>query len=650
VKRLLLTACCLALVACPGRAALDPETNKPYHVVIVLSVAQRPQFSPVFRDQIKRQLRDFLQGALGPMGDVEVADKHPLLNKVKTEGVKKALDGYNEVSDTKLHFVLIDAVHGSDQHDHYLIQTRQYDGMTATASPVREAKLPDPSGREDVGKMAVRLVSQDFGLIGTIDPQEGDKKADIVMKLKGGKRASPIERWINAGDVFALSLVTQRGSKLHAERVESAFVQVTSPPKSDDPGECRCRLFYRYKPNPVSTEAHALGVRAIKLGTITTRIQLRFVNEENREPAGNIRVNVGAAGYGVPGDEGPTTNADGLVQTGRRYENLAFVQVLDEGKPIAQIPVPVVDQEMMTIPIPLNKNRAASGDFNVHYQLLVNRINAYFGVYKEYSNKLKKLQAEPDSEDEVLKEAQRDLDDMQEQIKAFDDDIRNLKDMGIRLGKGTDGGVGDLLNALATLRKLRDNLSKYQEDMKKAIANRNNPLWKDFYKLIAEAKRKLSQAEVAGALTDYRKAAKILHDLGGDDVKAQLNELNGVVANLDREWQAGQKDPNVRAARQFFYRDWQLYDNSDEIQEHLREAQTNLDVSRNAGDRWALQKAAQAAVTQIEGLQKELKSYKSLNNEDARKRIKAIGQLTEKLKDFYAKVDQSLKLVSSEKE
>jgi hypothetical protein len=648
VKRLLLSACCLTLLAAPGRAALDPETNKPYHVVVVLSVAQRPQFSQVFRDQIKRQLRDFLQGALGPMGDVEVVEKHPLLNKVKAEGLKKALDGYNQVSDTKLHFVLIDAVHGSDQHDHYLIQTRQYDGMTTVASPVREAKLPDPSGREDVGKMAVRMVYQDFGLIGTIEPQAGDKTADIVMKLKGGKLAQPIERWIKRDDVFALALIAERGPKVLAERVEWAFVQVTAVPKSDNPSECRCRLFYRYRPNPVSTESHAQIVRAIKLGTITARIRLRLLNDEDRAPAGNIQVNVGAEGYGLVGNEVLTTNPDGLLQTGREYHDLAFVQVLDHGTPIAKMPVPVVDNELLTIPVPLDKNRAATGDFNVHYQLLVNRINAYKGVLREFSKKLNELHAKPDSEEEVLKEINRFLDDVQDQIKTFDADVQSLKEMGVRLRKGADGGVGGLVQAVADLRKARDDLTSYKQYIEKAIANRNDPRRKDVFKLIGEAKRKLADAEVPGALTDYRKAAKLLRDMG-EDAKPQLDELNGVIADLDRQWQAGETDPKVKAARQFFYKDWQLYDNSDEIQEHLKEALANLDVSRNAGDRFALQKAAQAATTQSEGLQKELKANKGLGTEDANKRLKVISELGDKLKRFYAKVEESLKLLSTEK-
>ena len=39
-----------------SKAALDPELKKPYHLRVVLRIAEKPQFTDIFREQIKRRL------------------------------------------------------------------------------------------------------------------------------------------------------------------------------------------------------------------------------------------------------------------------------------------------------------------------------------------------------------------------------------------------------------------------------------------------------------------------------------------------------------------------------------------------------------------------------------------------------------------
>src|SRR5260370_38923766 len=90
-----------------ARGALDPETDKPYRLQVVLRIAENRLLTPVFRDRVERELRESLQAALGDLASVEVVRQHPLLKEVEAKGLQAALDGYSILSDATIHFVLV---------------------------------------------------------------------------------------------------------------------------------------------------------------------------------------------------------------------------------------------------------------------------------------------------------------------------------------------------------------------------------------------------------------------------------------------------------------------------------------------------------------------------------------------------------------
>src|SRR5688572_30423237 len=92
-------------LAVPARADLDPEADKPYDLHVVLTLAEHRVFTPVFRDNLERDLRDSLRTAFADLAKVTVVREHPLLDEVRARGLRQALDGLRLVSDTKTHFV-----------------------------------------------------------------------------------------------------------------------------------------------------------------------------------------------------------------------------------------------------------------------------------------------------------------------------------------------------------------------------------------------------------------------------------------------------------------------------------------------------------------------------------------------------------------
>src|SRR5262245_61668887 len=157
----------LSFVLCPlsFAHALDPESTTPYTLKVAVRVADQPLLTktPVFKEQLLRELRQGLRGALGAMADVQVidaaqvkpADLPPLWKVVVDKGLQAGLDRPpRDPSPIKTHFVNIDYVDGQ-----YEIEARQYDGLTGMASPtVRRERTAD---RQFVARAVTLMLDRD---------------------------------------------------------------------------------------------------------------------------------------------------------------------------------------------------------------------------------------------------------------------------------------------------------------------------------------------------------------------------------------------------------------------------------------------------------------------------------------------------------
>ena len=196
----------LVVTSCQGiaRADLPAEGSQPYQLQVVLGSAKHPLLTPVFQQKMQRELRDSLQASLGRLARVEVVRDHPRLKEVESKGLKHAMDGWNFVDESKLHFLLVSYANGR-----YEIQARQYDAFTGLASPVvRRKSIPDP---QLVARNAALLIDQDFGLTGTLAPVSGDNVDKVEVTLKGGELGIPLDRWLKKGDVMAVSQIVDQG-------------------------------------------------------------------------------------------------------------------------------------------------------------------------------------------------------------------------------------------------------------------------------------------------------------------------------------------------------------------------------------------------------------------------------------------------------
>src|SRR5207248_353196 len=246
---------------------------QPYQLQVVLGIAKHPLLTPVFQQKMQRELRDSLQAALGRLARVEVVRDHPRLKEVESKGLKHAMDGWNFVDESKLHFLLVS--------------------------------------------------------------------------------------WLKKGDVMAVSqLVDQAGAGQASFRMPWTLLQVADEPRE---GKCPCQLFNRFSP-PLPSASGILGYRCLKLGTSRGRLRLRVVSDDKLGTPLNGRfVRINSEGFQGDAQEQLTTNPDGIATSVQPYANVAFIKVFEGGTALAKIPLEILDDRTITIPVSNNPEAERRG-------------------------------------------------------------------------------------------------------------------------------------------------------------------------------------------------------------------------------------------------------------------------------------------------
>jgi hypothetical protein len=622
---LLLSVCSLGICG-ESRADLDPGVNKPYRLRVVLGIAEHRLLTPVFQEQVERELGDSLQAALGELATVEVARQHPRLKDVLRDGLQQALDAWKDVDDVKTHFVLINYVNGE-----YEIQSRQHDGLTGQASAVvRRVRLSDPD-RPLVARTAALMVGQDFGVVGTVTGKTGDDTVQVT--LQGSGLGVPLERWLKTDEVLALVQITKGSGGERAARVPWALLRVQRGP---DNGVCVCQLFHRHR-DPLQQGRDILGYRCLKWSTTRAPLRLRLLQANAKAktppPIPNQRVDVRREGF-LGEDQTRiqgATDADGYFSTekdGDRglVDNVAFVSVISGNTPLAQIPVPVVDDRPVVIPLSIG----AAGTLELTGRRDLWISNVYLS-YRALSDLFKDLESllKAKKRDEALALAKTRLAGLKEDISRFGQQREELvKDAGT-----TDLKLGGGEQAVAQLRSGQDRLQDLIAKLEKVVTEQNDPKRK-------ELQAKVSQAQVLEDQAEYGKALELYEQVMA--AAPEDAELHKHYDKLKAAWQP--KDDKHKQARQFIYETWPTLDPL-KLLGHLEEARAALQTCEQAGDTLGPRKLLAAAAEHAGELQKRLDGLHPDASEDDRATAKVIVEVADGLgkliKDVKAYLDRA---------
>jgi hypothetical protein len=608
----------------PGQG-LDPGADKPYRLRVVLGIAEHRLLTPIFQEQVQRELGDSLQAALGDLATVEVTRKHPHLKEAMRDGLQQSLEGWRDLEDTKTAFVLINYANGE-----YEIMTRQHDGLTNQATGiVRRERIPDPD-RQLVARTAALLVGQDFGPVGTVTNKRDAQTVDVT--LKGAALGVPLDRWIKKDDVLALVQISQGSGGPRATRVPWAVLRVQQGP---DNGVCTCQLFNRH-PNPLQQGPSILGYRCVKLTTTRAPLRLRLVqaNARTSTPVPNQQIHVrrqGFTGEDLTRVQG-TTDGDGFFSTDKEgdkgvYDGLAFVSVVNGNNLMAKIPVPIFDDR--TVVIPVNISADTTVQLTLRKELWVGQVYesllAVATLFKDLEGLLKDKKRE-----DALNRAQSGLKGLQEDLTRFaqqrDELYTDAKSSGARL----DLGEGDerLKELKVGQTKLQDLLAR----LEKVVNEENDPKRK-------ELQAKVSQAQVFEGEADFGKALDLYEQVLSSGMLDDT-ELRKHYEKLKQAWEI--KSDKHRQARDFIY---EVFPGIDPLKltEHLNEARGAFETCKAVGDTLSPLKLLNVALEDAGKLKEKLNSLQPDVNEDDRTVAKHIAEVADGLnklvKDVKAYLD-----------
>jgi tetratricopeptide (TPR) repeat protein len=601
------------IAAAAGAAAAAPEETTPYDFRVILRVAPHGLLTKTFRRQLRDELQDALQAALGPIAQVEVQDAAALPRDAWLDPA--ALDGQSAVGPAKRHFVEVAFADGR-----YVVRTRQLDGSTGLASPVvREARTAD---RAFVGRLITRFIDQDFGPVGTVVGY--DKATDRAeLALRGGGLASgDLARWVPAGSVFALARV--EGAPPRGRAVDSAYLVTLAEPKD---GRCECRFVYRFQDQ--LADWSAVTYRALKLGTGQGPVRLR-VTDRNGLPPSGLQVRISPDGFRPTDparDQGAIRN--GVFDTTHAYDRIAFALVTSGEQKVAQVPVPVIDDRVTAVRVV----PAAGGEArqqlemdarNVHQRLLdiIHRL--------QVQNRRVGQAADQQRHAEALADVKRGLD-------VLDGDLNVLAGELARLRRDTgrvESNAGPLLEQgdlyMREIRKRRDTLLQWQDDLAKAVKEEKDqePLRDSYLALLRRAAALQEEAEFGEAIKVYKE----ILDKHGErvDVRKKLDDLEAA-------WKI--KTPEQGQARAFAYGPWARVKTAEDVRTNLPKAREALEACKQAGDRLTALKLFLAATAAADVMVKAVEELeKSESDIDRTVNLAQAQKVTEELQAFIKDV------------
>jgi tetratricopeptide (TPR) repeat protein len=607
----------LTLGTAPIRADLDPELNKPYQLCVVLRIAQHRLLTPVFCEQMQRELRDSLQAAFGGFARVEVVGQHPRLKEVEHKGLQQALDGWHFFDDVKLHFVFVDYVEGA-----YEIRCRQYDGSAGLASPVvRASQTVD---RQLVARTTALLLDQDFGEVGTLQKVDGDK---VEVALKAGALSEALGQRIAKDDIFALTQVVNQGNtEPRSYRVVWTLLQACGAPEG---GMCRCTLLHR-RDNALGPVFGLSGHRCLKLGTTNGALRLRVITDDKLgTPLNGRQVVLSEQGFAGAVVERLSTNNEGLVQSEHHFRRVAFVRIYDGATPLAQVPVEILGERTVNIPVSAYPEAEQRGQLMLERDRWSRRVHESVEVAAKLFKDLNALVEQ--SRATALGRAQAGLRSLRTDLTALSEEKADLRKKADALGKDTPLNLADGEQALEELQSRREELERYIAALEDILGKEKDPARRKWRELAEKGRLLESQAEFGSAIETYER----VFAEGGNDP-----ELRAHLDTLRQAWKV--KDEGHRKAREFITERWAKIDKAAELRSLLSRARSAFETCRSAGDFLTLRMLLRTNLEHSARLEKEVETLRPREFEDDRQAAENILGLADELKSLNDEIRQYL--------
>jgi hypothetical protein len=586
------------------------EAKEQYRLRIVLDFAPQRALTGYFRRQVAGEVGDGLRAALGELATVEVvdADRPPddlraVVADVRRDGLERALTGWKRRGPVLDHFVRVEWADGQ-----YRLQGLSYDGLTGLPGPV--VRTNATRYRADVGRTAALLVERDLALSGLVRTNP-DRGGTVQVELRGGGLGAAMDRWVRKGDVFAL---VQVPSPTAAGRwVQWSYLEVLAPPGPD--GNCSCKLISRYALESVA------GWRCVRLGTITGPLRLRLVRDQPTDPGLAVTLEFRSGAF--EGDPLATVPADETrdVETGaHKFSRLAYVTVRGGEGVRARVPVPILDDRLVVLPVP-----ATSGaDNRLRYTVnacLRDIAESYLDQAALFKS-INELSKRPKERARAIERARAALARASADYRRLSTELDNLQGKK-GLSDSERGRVERARKGLDQLKVGERELREHLADLVKIDKEENDPARREYLEQVKQAQLLVKQAEIEKAVALYEKLKASPHATA---------ELKKYAATLKASWEP--KSAEHRQARAFVYHVWPALDTPG-LDARLPEATKHLEVLRKVGDRYGLLKFRDGTLAQVVRLTTELRGLKPHINRDDGPKVKLVEKVRGPLRALY---------------
>ncbi|HZZ77506.1 MAG TPA: hypothetical protein VFE62_03245 [Gemmataceae bacterium] len=590
----------LAFAASTARADLDAQVKTPYQLKVVLRIGANRVFTPLFQDQLQRELGNQLKISFGDLARIDVTRTHPLLSDIEAKGLDAALEGWDALSERTTHFVLLDYDAGM-----YRIQSRGHDGMTN--QPFGATLRMKTAERTALSDTIAQQIEKSFSPVGTVTAV-GKGGKDVTLTLKGGDLGVPMSRWVKPGRVFSVSRIVQQAGRTRAVRQEWALLEVLDPPSA---GVCRCRYWHRYQEDALRQLPGTLGWRALRLATKASPVKVQLLDDTTLQPLDGKIVHISKPGSKDKAAE-LITNRDGIAQTRDNFPHLAIVQVLAEGVVRAQFPVETIAGRTVVARVKIQVDAESLAPLQTRRDAWLRRAYDDVLLSSERSAELSGLLNQ--SLESALDAARKRLTPLEEEIIYLDTEQDELA----RLAKErkTSFDLREGAQQIIELRSQAKTLDAFVKRLEGVLKDPDAEKSFGLTKLVERARLLESEADYAGAIRLY------------DQVVQASPEQTKIKAHLDSlrtAWQP--KGEKHEAARAFIYKTWPALDVAG-IEKEMANAKTAVAECKAVGDKLTLQKLLRVDVTHTVNLKKQLETLRRRDSEDNRNRTKALVQVS----------------------
>lgn len=618
-------------------AAPPAEEGKAYALRVELLFKPNPRFDDAFRGNLAADIARQVRGTLGSRANTEVVDVTAKLEKERTE-LESALlargpaafDGRAELDGAKTHAFWIEST-----ADGFRIRSRQFDGDTGFATPLRDTTVADLAG---ILPKIVDGMQRDFGFVGSFDPA-GDK---VTVAWKAGRAGEALNDWIVPGDVLrVVQIFREANGKLRAATADcdDVLLQVESPIKD---GKATCKLIRQYADPLPRPRGNFLGYRCIRLATADVPVRVKLVDPKGqplRQASLQVRIRDGSFPEAFVERE-VAVPRDGLFVSRDSISNLAFIRVDLGERAVARIPVAVTGDGVVTRVVNLEPGAEDRARLEGRRKDWLTRQNDSRRVQNECYKELEKRMKKGDTE-AAAKLATATMIRLDGDIIDLGAELTRLREQAAEL-KLDAKALFDPLNArLESLTEARKTLEANLFGINDVLRQENLPEVKERRKQVLAVIARVDLARKQGDIEDAIKLYNEAIGLSKEDAKA-TEELTKARDELTKAWEV--KDTAHAAARQYIYNQWTKSANFEEMKTRLPEARKAFETLKGLNDTFALVKINQSSPDLENLLAEEGERLLAAAKDDATlKRLEALNQFKNDLIAFHNEVAAALR-------